>query len=92
MKKVIDERATGKYCKRDRLDVLKSNIWRNLKDCNLLDEFDKKKCETGFFPKRTCLVNKIRTGDLNLKREFFPIDEEFKKKSKKDEDFKRCLE
>ena len=91
LKKVCDERATGKYCKRDWVEVLKSYIWRGLKDCNLLDEFDKKKCDPGFYPKRTCLGNK-RMDNLNLKRECYPIDEECKKKSKNDEDFKRCLE
>jgi len=70
---------------------LRSSIWNNLKHCDLLDEFEKKKCNPGFYPKRKCIVYE-RWGTKKLNRECYPIDQKCKKKSKNDEDFKRCVE
>ena len=92
LKKVCDERATGKYCYVYGIKGLKSSIWRSLKDCDLLDEFDKKKCNPGFYPKRTCIVINKRWGEKEIRRECYAIDQECRKKSKNDEDFKKCVE
>jgi len=92
LKKVCDERAKGKYCFVYGIKSLKSSIWRSLKNCDLLDEFDHKKCNPGFYPKRKChLYNRQLYPTKGIIRECYPIHQECKKKTKNDADFKACV-
>ena len=49
-----------------------------------------KKCNPGFYPKRTCIVINRFFHDKDIKRECYPIHQEFKK-SKNVEDFKKFV-
>ena len=89
---ISNDRAKDKYCYFYGIKGLKSLIYSAIEKCKLLDEFEYKKCNPGFYPKRTCIVVNRDFGDKNIIRSCYPIHQECKKKTKNDEEFKRCME
>ena len=89
--KICDDRAKGKYCSSYSSNHLKTLIYNALKKCNLVDEFDYKKCMPGYYPKRICQVYTQLIRTTSIIRSCYPIHQECKKKTKNDEDFKRCV-
>ena len=88
---ICNDREKGKYCYGHSVYYLKTSIYDALKKCNLVDEFDYKKCMPGFYAKRTCQVFRELIVSRDIVRECYPIHQVCKRKTKNDEDFKRCV-